>query len=123
MENKSVIVSATSSFSGPLPPPDDLAKYNDAVPDAAERIIAMAEKEQENRHRLQGEELKLRRTVETRGQMLGFVLALLFTFASVFLAYLGHLKLALAFGAPLIIGICSIFVLRKVPTVEQGQDN
>lgn len=119
MVDKKVVVSATSTFSGPLPPPEDLEKYNKAVPNAAERIIQMAEKEQENRHSLQQTELQYRMKLEMRGQILGFVLALLFTGATVLFAYLGHLKLALTFGAPLIIGICSIFVLRRNPKDKQ----
>ena len=36
------ILSATAqTFSGPLPPPEILAKYNSVVPNAAERIITM----------------------------------------------------------------------------------
>lgn len=38
---------------GPLPPPEVLKRYNDAVPSGAERIMAMAEKEQKHVHRLQ----------------------------------------------------------------------
>lgn len=38
---------------GPLPPPETLKKYNDAVPDGAERIMRMAEREQKHIHRTQ----------------------------------------------------------------------
>ena len=31
-------------YRGPLPPPEDLLQYNNVMPEAAERIIAMAEK-------------------------------------------------------------------------------
>lgn len=41
------------SFSGPLPPPSALIQYNHAHPDAAERIIAMSEKQQAHRHKLE----------------------------------------------------------------------
>jgi uncharacterized membrane protein len=34
---------AATRFSGPLPPPEALAKYNDILPGAADRIITMAE--------------------------------------------------------------------------------
>ena len=37
--------------SGPIPSPDDLRSYEDVCPGAADRIIAMAEKEQQNRHK------------------------------------------------------------------------
>jgi uncharacterized membrane protein len=38
---------------GPLPPPETLKKYNDAVPDGAERIMRMAERDQMHFHRIQ----------------------------------------------------------------------
>jgi uncharacterized membrane protein len=37
------------SFSGPLPPPELLRKYDDLHPGLAERIIVMAEKEAEHK--------------------------------------------------------------------------
>lgn len=36
--------------SGPLPNPDDFRKYEEALPGAADRILKMAEMEQEHRH-------------------------------------------------------------------------
>ena len=39
-------VSVQSSWSGPLPSPSDLAAYNEAQPDASERILKMAERQQ-----------------------------------------------------------------------------
>ncbi len=38
-----------SGFSGPIPPPQILQQYNNIVPDAAERIIRMAEKQSDHR--------------------------------------------------------------------------
>ena len=37
------------TFSGPLPAPEDFEHYNKVLPDAAHRIVAMAEKEQQIR--------------------------------------------------------------------------
>ena len=37
------------TFSGPLPEPEDFEHYNKVLPDAAHRILAMAEKEQQIR--------------------------------------------------------------------------
>ena len=44
------VISHTEIFSGPLPSPRAFAKYNEVLPDAADRILRMAEKEQEIRH-------------------------------------------------------------------------
>ena len=38
------------SFSGPIPHPDILAKYNELVPGSADRLIGSYEKEQNHRH-------------------------------------------------------------------------
>lgn len=42
-------ISKSESFSGPLPHPDHLARYNDTIPNGAERILLMAEKQQDHR--------------------------------------------------------------------------
>lgn len=41
---KTVKVSEQHVYSGPLPEPEALAKYDQIVPGAAERILTMAEK-------------------------------------------------------------------------------
>ena len=38
-----------TTFSGPLPPPEDFAKYASILPNAADRILSMAENEQKIR--------------------------------------------------------------------------
>ena len=49
-EIKSII---TASYSGPLPPPVVLQQYEEVLPGMADRILAMAEKEQDARHKLE----------------------------------------------------------------------
>jgi uncharacterized membrane protein len=41
------------SFSGPLPPPEALERYNQVLPGAAERIISMAESQHAHRQELE----------------------------------------------------------------------
>ena len=47
------VISHTRTFSGPLPTPEAFAKYNKVLPGAADRILRMAEKEQDTRHEAQ----------------------------------------------------------------------
>lgn len=71
-----MITQETSAFSGPLPPPGDLAAYENIAPGFADRIVTMAEKEQVQRH---GNEHKLRdlqRRLLSRGQVFAFILSL-----------------------------------------------
>lgn len=44
-----VRVATSVEISGPIPPPQMLQQYNNIVPDAAERIIRMAEKQSDHR--------------------------------------------------------------------------
>lgn len=109
------VFAVSHQFSGPLPPPDDLAKYDQIVPGAAERILQMAEKEQANRHSKDDKKLDRDIRIMMRGQWMGFFLALFFGTASVLFAFNGFEKLAALCSTPLIVWVCSIFVLHKTP--------
>lgn len=64
------------SYSGPLPPAAEFERYNAALPGAAERILALAEKEAEHRHG--AEDLLVREEVRASktGQVFAFVLGI-----------------------------------------------
>lgn len=59
-------------FRGPLPPPAVLKAYNEAHPDAADRILRMAEEQGQHRRRAEAKELSR----ADRGQVFGFVIAM-----------------------------------------------
>ncbi len=62
---------AAQFYSGPIPPPQMMAEYEKALPGAADRIIKMAEKQEEHRHYLE------KKTVdsESRDSLLGILSA------------------------------------------------
>ncbi len=47
---------ASYSYAGPLPPASELNAYEQILPGAAERILAMTEKEQSHRHQSEDSE-------------------------------------------------------------------
>jgi uncharacterized membrane protein len=61
-----------SEYSAPIPHPELLAGYERALPGCAERIVAMAEKEQRHRHEMQKQELDARLKMMQRGQYFAF---------------------------------------------------
>ena len=63
--------------SGPLPPPAVLARYNDAFPGCAERIVAMTERQLTHRHTLESRVVEGRLAAERSGQRFAFALVLL----------------------------------------------
>lgn len=64
------------SFSGPLPPPEVLEKFNEVVPGSAERIIKMAEDQFIHRSGLENKVIDSDIVTSKRGQILGFVIAI-----------------------------------------------
>lgn len=77
-------------YEGPLPPPTELIKYNEAHPDAADRIIAMAEKEQEARLANATYMLREDAKAKKRGQYMGFAIALIVLLGGMFLLLQGR---------------------------------
>ena len=65
------------SYSGPLPPADELAQYESVLPGAAERILSLAEKEAEHRHRADDKIIEKTLHFNKVGQILSFSLSLL----------------------------------------------
>lgn len=78
------VVSASESFSGPLPKPQHLAEYEAVVPGAAERIIRLAERkvelteiEQSHRHGQEDKASRHGRWYTSAGLIFGFSISLL----------------------------------------------
>lgn len=111
-------------MSGPLPSPDILIQYNQAVPGAAERILAMAEND--SAHLQTMERMSLTAWYQERrlGQILGFSVALLGLAASTFLAMNGHEVTASVIGGSTIVGLASVFVVgRLTKTASNNSSN
>lgn len=66
----------TEAFTGPLPPPHLLEQYNTAVPNGAERILAMAERQAAHRQEIEKIAVTSNARRETCGQICGLVVAL-----------------------------------------------
>jgi uncharacterized membrane protein len=104
-------VSASSSFSGPLPPPDILAKYDLVVPGSAARILAMAETQ--SRHRRSLERIVVigdsRRA--WAGLWTGFTLGMTGLIVGGFLGFYGQQVAASVIGGGALASLVSVFVI------------
>lgn len=76
---KRVIAEVISEFSGPIPPPNIIAGYEEVVPGAADRIIQMAEKQAAHRQSIEQMEAK----VEARDSLLGILFAFILGIGSI----------------------------------------
>lgn len=99
------IIAQHQQWSGPLPPPEALAQFNDIIPNGAERIMAMVESEQ--KHRIDSESRILTATIvdNVRGMWIGFTLAGLAIGGAIFTSYLDvHPVVSVALvGLPLVL--------------------
>jgi len=64
-ERRSYARYSSVSFIGPLPPPELLRGYHEIDPSLADRIVKMAEREQDHRHQMEDNETKHREMVIT----------------------------------------------------------
>lgn len=65
-----------ASFTGPLPPPSMYRGYEEVNPGSADRILRMAENEQEHRTTWEQKALKLNGLNAVAGQYIGLIIAL-----------------------------------------------
>lgn len=107
-------ITAVSQYSGPLPRPEDLIRYNDAVPGAAEHILAMAEREMNHRHESERKILKNRIRLSILSTILSFISVLIMSILVGYSLYVG--KFGTAVGATIgsIATVAGVFIYAKV---------
>jgi uncharacterized membrane protein len=65
-------IEQSTSWTGPLPPPDKLKAYNNALPDGAERIFKMAEKQFQHRIEIESKVIPAEQKQSRDGQIFAF---------------------------------------------------
>ncbi len=113
-QNKtSTQITAVSTYSGPLPRPEDLAKYNEIVPGAAERILSMAEKEMRHRQEIERRESKGRISLAYVSTALSFISVLVLAGLIWYSLYIGRFGTAIGVAIGAIASVAGIFVYAK----------
>jgi len=80
----------TEIFSGPIPPPNLLAKYNDIIPNGADRILAMAERQSAHRESLESKVVNGNLSNQKTGTIFGFILCLVVILGGVYIMAIGR---------------------------------
>jgi len=101
------------SYSGPFPPPQMIEHYQKLHPEAA-RVLFERYEEQE-KHRIELERLSITTQLKesTRGQIMGFVLALTFITSASYLALNGQPVVGGLFGSTTVLALVGMFVYGK----------
>ena len=107
------ITATGTHFSGPLPPPEILAKYNDAVPNGAERIVAMAEKQMQHRHDLEKAVIEANCKTQKRGPIFGFIVSMTAIIGGIYLILQGKNTEGLAAIITALTALAVVFIVGR----------
>lgn len=107
------VLAVSSHFSGPLPPPHVLGQYNQAFPNAAERIVEMAEGQSKHRQDLEKSRVLADIDNEKRGQWFAFALALLMFVGAFLLVWQGKSVAGLTLLIAEIATLAGLFIYGK----------
>lgn len=113
----------TESFSGPLPHPDILKKFNEAVPGAAERIIKMAEEQASHRKELEKAVIHSNISRSKWGQILGFILALIGLIVACVVAIYGNAIAGGVIGVGTLVSLVSVFMYGYRTKPSESSDD
>lgn len=103
-----------ASYSGPLPPPGLLKQYNEIIPDAAERILCVAEQQAKHRQALEKTVVVGDSKRADRGLWAGLAVTLSLVAGAVFLVSTGHDGAGIAIAAVDVVGLASVFVYGTI---------
>jgi uncharacterized membrane protein len=103
----------SKSHSGPIPSAEELEHLERVKPGLAERVVVMAEKEQDMRHSATKEVISKEFSLRSNGQFLAITALLMLLIAVGYIAYLGDTKSAALLGGATIVAVVSIFVTGR----------
>ncbi len=102
------------SFSGPLPPPTLLSDYDKIIPNGAERILAMVERQSAHREELEANVVRGNVAAQTRGSYFAFILGLVALVGGMLLIYVGKSVSGLVAIISAMTGLGGVFIFNKI---------
>ena len=112
-QNKQQVIQVTEQFSGPIPPPDALERYNQITPGAAERILAMAERETSHRHDTEQLIISNEYKEAKRGQIFALTTCSLAILTGGYLAISGMQWAGMVIGSSVVVALASTFIIGR----------
>jgi uncharacterized membrane protein len=106
-------VTQSVSFSGPLPHPSLLEKYNEVIPNGAERIMAMAERQSAHREALETKVVDSNIKNQARGTLFAFILSLVSILGGFWLIAHGQSPYGIATIITALATLAGVFVYNK----------
>lgn len=109
-------------FSGPIPPPEVLQRYNDVIPNGAERILAMAEKQGAHREKLEAQVVTGNISSQKLGSTYAFILSLAAIVGGVWLIHDGKSVTGLATIIADLATLASVFIASRNKQTKERID-
>jgi uncharacterized membrane protein len=108
-------------YSGPIPPPESLEKYEKILPGLANRIMTQAENQTSHRIEIENKVIDSDIFNSKLGLIFGFVIGLVGLLGGFYMVYLGK-DIGWLFSGGTLVGLVSIFVYgRKSRASERKQ--
>jgi uncharacterized membrane protein len=102
-----------ASYTGPIPPPGMLVKYNEAVPGAADRILVMAERQSVHREAIESKVVDAGIKSQARGSWFGFIVSMTAVVGGIYLIKLGKSSEGLTAIIGSLAALAGVFVYGK----------
>lgn len=102
-----------SRFTGPLPPPEELAKYEQILAGAADRIIRMAEQQSKHRQSLEAVVIGGNATTQKWGLACAFAIAMSAIWGGIWISLKGMSGAGLTAIIVALVSLVGVFVYGK----------
>lgn len=100
-------------YSGPIPPPEILSGFEQIVPGAAERILAMAEENGKHQREMEKAAITFASDTVKRGQTYGLIIGIFAFITCIVALQLGSENTAMTIGGVTIVGLVTVFVTGR----------
>ncbi len=110
---KSVFVTMHKTHSGPLPDPETLAQYSEIIPNGAERIMLMAEKQLNHRIKMENKVVSGQLFQSNLGQLLAFLIGLAALGSANYIIISGHEWTGVVLGVGGLTSLVTAFIKGK----------
>lgn len=108
--------------SGPIPPPEVLAGYEQILPGAADRLLSMAENQSQHRQELESVGLQAAIRHERQGMWIAALLAVFFGILGGSLLFMDKDIVGLAILVPELVGLLALFILSERTGAKELND-
>jgi len=113
-------ITTTSHYSGPLPPAEHLMAYNNIIPDGAERIMRIAEKDQEHRIKTDSRLVNGNMMTTRLGQIFGLAIGITIVLLGFICIMNGHELAGSFMSGSSVAGLVSVFVIGRNKKAESS---